>query len=186
MKLFHNNEILYVSSCSTGFLEVPNGISLNIYASGCFKRCKNCQNKVLWAFKRENPVDETAFLRLLEQYSLSDWVCFLGGEPMAQPNAVVALSRAAKRMGRRVCVYTGLDFEELQGVDLSSVDVVVDGEYREELGGVHSEQTNQRVFVNRGGVWMTCRFEELTELCSESGRRRPESVGHELLCESQF
>lgn len=171
-KAFHDGDMLYISSFATGFIEIPDQISLNVYASGCFKRCANCHNSQLWMFSREKVLDGDRFSRLLEEYRLSDWVCFLGGEPLAQPNAVAALSRVAKQKGRRVCVYTGLEFEGLGGgMDLSAIDVLIDGEYREELGGVDSPGTNQRVFVNDGGVWERCGFKELAAIYNcHSGR----------------
>ena len=63
-----------------------------------------------------------------------------GGEPFLQPAALLPLARAAHERGLDVWSYSGFTLEELRAQEdpdvdalLDELDVLVDGDYREEL-----------------------------------------------------
>ncbi len=144
---FHNDPILFVHSFSTGFIDVPSQISLNVFVFGCRKRCSNCQNPELQEFSVSNPVTPSFFKEIIEGFPLSSWICFLGGDAVYQPRGLEALAKEAKNCGKNVCLYTGMSYEELDFLDKTNLDLIIDGEYMENLGGVHQKTTNQRIFL---------------------------------------
>ena len=144
---FHSDPVLFVDSFSTGFIDVPSQISLNVFVSGCRKRCPNCQNPELQEFSNLRWVDADLFNEIMGRFPLSSWVCFLGGDAVYQARGLEALAKEAKNYGKNVCLYTGMSYEELDFLNKTDIDLIIDGEYVEKLGGVHQKTTNQRIFL---------------------------------------
>ena len=76
----------------------------------------------------------------LDENPLLTGLTLSGGEPFLQPGALLPLARAAHARGLDGWSYTGFTLEELRAqgdtdVDalLEELDVLVDGDYREEL-----------------------------------------------------
>ena len=104
------------------------GIRLTVFTQGCPRRCPGCHNP------ETQPLVGGRTTTLLTGLTLS------GGEPFLQPGALLPLARAAHARGLDVWSYTGFTLEELRAqgdtdVDalLEELDVLVDGDYREEL-----------------------------------------------------
>jgi anaerobic ribonucleoside-triphosphate reductase activating protein len=150
-----------VSQISTGFIEIPGQISLNIFAQGCKIKCPGCHNSHLWEFGKGNNIHFEQLSSILEEYALCQWVCFLGGEPTDQPEEFVAMSKEIKRLGKNICLYTGRYFEEIEKL-LICVDLVVDSPFRQEDGPVTKVGTNQRIWLKKNNEW--CRVENWDEL----------------------
>ena len=129
MNYFHDKPILYINSISTGFIEIPNQISLNIYVSGCFKRCKNCHNSHLQNFNKTLLLNEQMFNKMLQLYKMANWVCFLGGDAVYQPKGLETIAQFSKKSGKRVCLYTGILFSELEKININDIDLIIDGSH---------------------------------------------------------
>ncbi len=123
-------------------IEVPGEVSLTLGVSGCPNQCPGCS----WA-KLDTEGSEMSLQQFEDVLNpLSGTVTvvtFLGGD---WDTSFGKFLTTAKGLGFKTCLYTGL--EEFGG-DLSLLDYLKTGEYREELGGLDSEGTNQ-IFINVG------------------------------------
>lgn len=141
------------------------GVRVSLFVSGCRHHCKGCFNPETWDFKYGQPYTketEEEVLRLLEPEYIQGF-SLLGGEPFEPENQGV-LTGLLRRIKERypmkdVWCYSGY----LYGVDLakggkvhtevtdemlSYIDVLVDGEFVEELKDVtlvFRGSSNQRI-----------------------------------------
>ena len=135
------------------------GIRAVVWTCGCSHHCFNCQNPETWnpAFGHEFSAQDKKYLfELLEKDYISG-VTFSGGDPLYITNAsdVLDLCTEIKQKfpTKNIWVYTGYTLEELiKKYSLkylkSHIDVLVDGEYKEELKDFYyhwAGSTNQRV-----------------------------------------
>ena len=133
-------------------MDVANGpgVRMSLFVSGCTHYCKNCFNQEAWDFEYGEPFTEKEIEKIVD-YVSGDYragLTLLGGEPL-EPANQKGLLPLLRRM-REVCpkksvwCYTGYDFEkdilgrmmnEIEEMRefLSYIDVLVDGEYIEEL-----------------------------------------------------
>lgn len=147
---------LNISQISTGFIEIPDQISLNLYAQGCLKRCPGCQNPELQSFNGGSKIFLDDIKNIIEQYHMCDFICYLGGDITYQLN-VVEFNKEFQKYGKKICIYTGRKFEELEKEFLENVDLVKDGEWKKELGPVNQEGTNQSFWLKKEGIWSLVR-----------------------------
>lgn len=131
-----------------------DGLRVVLWVAGCEHHCANCQNPVTW-----NPSDGIKFdgdaLDELVAELKKDYISGLtlsGGDPLHPDNRFVSLSLALMTklfFNKTVWLYTGYLWEEIKDLKgIEYVDVVVDGEYIEELSDVQyhwAGSTNQRV-----------------------------------------
>ncbi|MBR3100133.1 MAG: anaerobic ribonucleoside-triphosphate reductase activating protein [Muribaculaceae bacterium] len=109
------------------------GLRTSVYLAGCPHHCPGCHNPQSWdpCGGREMSVDELMAVIAYNEAPLT----LSGGDPMAQPQAVLQLLRRVKaELGLNVWLYTGYTWEQLvQAPDLAAilpfVDVVVDGPF---------------------------------------------------------
>lgn len=133
-------------------MDVANGpgVRMSVFVSGCRHYCKNCFNQEAWDFEYGEPFTENEIEEIVD-YVSGDYIAgltLLGGEPL-EPENQKGLLPLLRRM-REICpkksvwCYTGYDFERdvlgrmMSEVEemrefLSYIDVLVDGEYVEEL-----------------------------------------------------
>jgi len=133
---------------------------------GCTLACPGC-----WASSLHPsdvgvlvPVDRLANALLDPAYK-RDGVSILGGEPMQQPEGLLALIQALRARGcPHILVYSGYTYECLRrmavrrpviGAILDSIDMLLDGPYVERLAagaGPWTGSANQRVLILEAGV----------------------------------
>lgn len=121
-------------------IENGPGLRLSIFVSGCRRHCPGCHNEQLWSFDYGIPYGqdtEDAIMELLGKPGVQG-ISILGGEPFEPENEPVLVKLVARiRMeqpDKDIWVYTGGRFEDLTDkVLLRLADVIVDGEYVEEL-----------------------------------------------------
>lgn len=126
------------------------GIRVSVFVSGCTHYCKGCFNAEAWDFHYGHPFTEETvadILRYMEP-SYVKGLTVLGGEPMEpqnQPGVLKLLEKVKEAYPEKsVWLFSGYDYEkdilgrmwdeipETKHI-LSYVDVLVDGEFVEEL-----------------------------------------------------
>lgn len=135
--------------------DIANGIGVRVtlFVSGCTHRCPGCFNSEAWDFDFGRPFCEETETELLNALSPNyiDGITLLGGEPM-EPQNQAALLPFLKRMKSKypqktVWCFTGYTLEtdllcpsrarcEFTDELLSLIDVLVDGEFIEELKNI--------------------------------------------------
>lgn len=161
-----NFEFLKIAQVSTGFIEVPNHISLCVYTQGCKRQCKDCHNPTLWSFDGGEKVLEIEAELLINEHPMCDYVVYLGGEPLDQLQGLIAFSKEFKKLNKRICLYTGYQFSEIDKELLKYIDIVVDGEFVKEKGPVTSKTTNQKIWLKTvDGNWSLINsWDDLTKI----------------------
>lgn len=156
-------EFVKISNISTGFIEVPTQISLNIYVQGCKLRCNGCQNPDLQTFEGGTTIKLDDLPNILQNRELPTWICWLGGDAVYQPEGFMAFNRFFKEQNYKICLYTGKCFYDI-GEILGNVDLVIDGPW--EGKKLDDSETNQGIYLKSGHKWNKLSFVELKEtLC---------------------
>lgn len=127
------------------------GVRVTLFVSGCTHHCKNCFQPETWSFDYGEPFTPEAEDKLMEELTpyFIDGLTLLGGEPFEPVNQrglLPFLKRVKAALPEKtIWCYSGYTWEELTGqvesrarcecTDelLSLLDVLVDGEFVEEL-----------------------------------------------------
>lgn len=141
------------------------GVRVSLFVSGCTHQCKGCFNYETWDFrfgKHFTEDTENELLEALNQTFISGF-SLLGGEPFEPQNQEVLLPFLRKVKERypqkNIWCYTGYTLEkdllsesrarcEYTDEMLSLIDVLVDGEFKEELKDItlaFRGSSNQRI-----------------------------------------
>lgn len=143
------------------------GIRVSVFVSGCTHYCKGCFNQEAWDFGYGHPFTKETIEQVIE-YMKPSYVrglTVLGGEPMEpqnQPEVLELLRRVkAEYPDKTIWMFSGYDFEKdilgrMYGEVpqtkeiLSYLDVLVDGEFVEELKNLSLRfkgSSNQRTIL---------------------------------------
>lgn len=125
------------------FQEIPDETSLALEISGCIIRCKFCHSRELWEDKgTELTIEELD--RLLKENEGVTCLLLMGGEHDIG-HLVVLLQHVWGRI--KTAWYCGLDMVPKDKVYICQfLDFLKLGHYDEELGGLSSPTTNQRLY----------------------------------------
>ena len=152
---------------SIKIMDVANGpgIRMSLFVSGCRHYCKNCFNKEAWDFNYGEPFTQKEIDYIIN-YVRNPHIAgltLLGGEPLEQVNqqGLLPLLRQFRKElpNKSIWCFTGFDFEkDVMGYMindfpetkelLSYIDVLVDGEFVEELKDLSLRfkgSSNQRI-----------------------------------------
>ncbi len=152
--------------CNIKRRDIANGIGVRVtlFVSGCTHHCKGCFQPETWDFSCGQPFDTAAeqviFAELAQPFV--GGLTLLGGEPFEPDNqrGLLPLLRRVKERfpDKTVWAFSGYTWEELTGSSrarcevtdevLSLVDVLVDGEFVEELHDISLRfrgSANQRI-----------------------------------------
>lgn len=141
------------------------GVRVSLFVSGCTRHCKNCFNSVAWDFSYGRPFDDALREEIMTALSPAHiaGLSLLGGEPFEPANQrglVPFLQEVRARFPEKnIWCYTGFTFDgtqmkepqancEVTGELLSSIDILVDGPFVEELKDIRLKfrgSSNQRV-----------------------------------------
>lgn len=141
------------------------GVRVSLFVSGCTHHCKNCFNAETWDFNFGKPFTREIEDKIIEELAPDyiDGFSLLGGEPFEPQNQKVLLPFLRrikdKYPQKSVWCYTGYLFDkELKSESrarceytdemLSLIDVLVDGEFVQELYDISLQfkgSTNQRI-----------------------------------------
>ncbi|MBQ7705890.1 MAG: anaerobic ribonucleoside-triphosphate reductase activating protein [Selenomonadaceae bacterium] len=113
-----------------------SGIRFTVFLQGCLRHCKGCHNPTTHDLNGGKTVDTSDIINKIKDNPILTGLTLSGGEPLLQIKPAIELAQAAKNFGLDVWLYTGFKFKEIPNDAnelLKLVDVVVDGEYIDEL-----------------------------------------------------
>ena len=137
-----------------------DGLRVVLWLSGCSHYCKGCQNPQTWNEQSGIAFDIEAQQELMDKlgFDYISGVTFSGGDPLYVRNRTELLKlcriiRCTFGGSKTIWLYTGYTYEEIiknraMYEIFELCDVVIDGEYKEELRdvGLHWRgSSNQRV-----------------------------------------
>lgn len=136
--------------------EVPGEISLTLNISQCKFNCTGCHTPEL---KGDNGSLITGKMlnSLIDLYTGISVVTFMGGDQF--PKELEELLELVKSKGLKTCLYTGAKAVPQRLSIL--LDFLKVGEFREELGGLPSKNTNQRLYNMITGEDLTYKFRSM-------------------------
>ena len=132
-----------------------SGLRVTLWVAGCNHHCKNCHNQFTWDVDGGLLFDDKAMNELINALN-HDYISGLslsGGDPMHPNNrhSILTICQIVKQKFplKNIWMYTGHTFEEIKDSPiLQYVDVLVDGEYIDELKDIEMHwagSKNQRV-----------------------------------------
>lgn len=142
------------------------GIRVVLWVSGCSLHCKGCHNPETWCLNSGKPFDENAKKELFEalEKPYIQGITFSGGHPLESENLneiyELVVEIKEKYLNKDIWLYTGYHFDDIINNPLRDMyatlrrrivemcDVVVDGEYVDELRNITLKwrgSENQRV-----------------------------------------
>lgn len=142
---------ILVPVVSTGITlnEVPDKVAFFIELGSCTQKCKGCHSKELWGeVKTPTPLDD--ILAEAEQAidKGANAIVLMGGtcNTLSVTELVVILNALSDIAP--TCLYSGSDDTNLNTflAENTSITWIKTGSYREELGGLTSNTTNQRFY----------------------------------------
>jgi len=132
-----------------------DGLRIVLWTAGCTHHCPDCQNPETWDVAGGIEFDKAAREELFEALKPDyiSGITFSGGDPMHPFNReeVLELAKEIKQKykNKSVWMYTGFLWEDLKDkIDLSNIDVLVDGEFQKDLKDNNLKwvgSSNQRV-----------------------------------------
>lgn len=156
-------ERMKIASITTGFADIPGQVSMDIFAQGCKLRCKGCQNPGLLDFDGGEDLSLEDMGTMLNARPMTEWICWLGGDAVYQPEELLAFNSFFKSKGLMIALYTGKYFKEIQDL-IGDIDLVIDGPWDESSGTVGDDTTNQNVWHKKGESWQQVKFTELEKI----------------------
>ena len=117
-----------------------DGLRVVLWVAGCTHCCKGCQNPMTWDPNGGLLFDDDAKNELFSELEKSyiSGVTFSGGDPLHPANELTVKTLISeikeKFPNKTVWLYTGSKWEEIyNSSNVSQIDVLVDGEFIEEL-----------------------------------------------------
>ena len=132
-----------------------DGIRVTLFVSGCNHHCKGCQNPQTWSVNGGILFDSNALNEICAELD-KDYISGLtlsGGDPLHPANrgTITEICKKVKYLypHKTIWLYTGYQYENICDLEVMNyIDVLVDGEYIEELRDISLEwigSSNQRV-----------------------------------------
>lgn len=149
-----------------------DGLRVVLWVSGCTHCCDGCQNPETWEVSSGIEFDKAAYDELFEalEPDYISGITFSGGDPLHPFNRseVLALAKEIKEKmpEKTVWLYTGFLWEEVKdAIDLTNIDVLVDGEFKQELNDNNLRwigSSNQRIIdvqatLKEGSIVLHCK-----------------------------
>ena len=124
-------------------MDISNGpgIRVSVFMQGCTFNCKNCFNPETHDFKGGHEFDDDTVNKILElcDNDIVSGLSILGGEPL-HPLNIEGTTKLAKKfkekfLDKNIWVWSGFLFDKdlLDKEILNYIDVLVDGQYKDEL-----------------------------------------------------
>lgn len=112
------------------------GLRTSIYLAGCTHRCPGCHNPESWDPDGGVRMTLDELLAVIEEEDFD--VTLSGGDPLMHPESTGALVDAIAAMGKKVWIYTGYTYEQIQSSSrlrtaVSHAEAIVEGPFIEAL-----------------------------------------------------
>ena len=164
--------------CRNGTHALGPGLRYTIWVQGCRRHCKGCITPESQSLTNGIEIDTYSLAADILGHHAIDGITISGGEPFLQATELSHLLKYAlqQKPELTVVVYTGYKLEELPNITgandlLSHIDVLIDGEYIDELNdgkGIRGS-SNQRI------IPISHRLDCFIRVM-ESGRRSQERI----------
>lgn len=114
------------------------GVRYCIWTQGCSRHCKGCQAVHTWSHSGGILIDVKDIIEDIKSQKNIEGVTFLGGEPFEQAEALGFIAKEVQKLGLSVLCFSGFLLEELRQEEknrllLDNIDLLIDGEFRQEL-----------------------------------------------------
>lgn len=156
IKPYANNDLVRYAGIKENDVIDGEGICVSFWTQGCPFCCKNCHNPSTWDYdggiQEKYSVVRRKIIEALYANGIPRNFSILGGEPLRWGNLVLVSQiikevkdsisdsdwehRTYKRFKGKIYLWTGFTWEnmtELQRSIVSEVDVLIDGQYKDEL-----------------------------------------------------
>jgi anaerobic ribonucleoside-triphosphate reductase activating protein len=133
---------MYFSYPQVVLQEVPGEISLALSISGCTLNCKGCHSSETFDPKFGEELSLSKLAQMIDRQKHITCVLFYGGEWLIEELEVFI--DYVKSRNLKTCLFTGRELAYFSDEFLNKLDFIKVGRYKENLGGLKSEQTNQR------------------------------------------
>lgn len=141
-----------------------------VWVQGCNRRCKGCIAKDSWALDGGELVEVDAIVQQILRQENIEGITISGGEPFLQQDALCGLiSKVREHKDIGVIIYTGMKYSEIENTALAhSADLIIDGEYVEEL----NDNKSLRGSSNQNVLCLTERYNDIvSEYYGRNGRK---------------
>lgn len=130
-----------------------------VWVQGCKRRCKGCIAKDSWALDGGELVEVDAIVQQILRQENIEGITISGGEPFLQQDALCELiSKVREHKNVGVIIYTGMKYSEIENTALAhSADLIIDGEYVEEL----NDNKSLRGSSNQNVLCLTERYKDI-------------------------
>lgn len=137
------------------FQEVPNETTLSFSISNCPHKCPGCHSSYL-AEDIGIPLKDVLPEELDFHDGLITCVLFMGGDDPAQVDDLIWCADYCKQRGYKTALYSGAI--EIPSELYQYFDYIKIGPYIQELGGLASKTTNQRMYQATESGWEDITF----------------------------
>lgn len=112
------------------------GLRTSIYFAGCPHHCPGCHNPHTWDYSAGQDMSIEEIMATVIENDFN--VTFSGGDPLVQSEALTALAKEIKAIGKTIWCYTGYRYEDIITNKkltelLPHIDVLVDGRFVNDL-----------------------------------------------------
>jgi len=128
--------------------EIPGELTLALSISGCKQNRKGCHSSEIWNPHYGTKLTVGHLLELLNKYKNVTCVLFYGGEWDIEELDKMLVYIKAK--GLKTALYSGEELDYFDDNFVSHLDYLKVGKYIEELGGLSSKDTNQKLYEIHG------------------------------------
>lgn len=130
-----------------------------VWFSGCNNgkgKCSGCHNESLKIERRGLSLQQINKI-LCERRQLTEWVVYLGGEPLDHINVLKSVSEISNKYNYKQIIFTGYNYDEIQPHEdnyLKYINYIKIGRYIENMNSkdYHFVSTNQSIFKVSNGI----------------------------------
>ena len=141
-----------------------------VWVQGCKRQCKGCIAKDSWALDGGELVEVDTLVQQILLQETIEGITISGGEPFLQQDALCELiSKVREHKDIGVIIYTGMKYSEIENTALAhSADLIIDGEYVEEL----NDNKSLRGSSNQNVLCLTERYKNvISDYYDRNGRK---------------
>lgn len=137
--------------CDIYLNEIPGEISLGISFTGCPIHCRGCHWEPLWDNRLGSPLTYETLEYMITKNNYASCILFMGGEWSKFLINFIKYVRGGYP-DKKTALYSGQELAFFEGTEyMHYLDYLKVGPYIEELGGLQSPDTNQRLFKLENG-----------------------------------